>query len=217
MWLHWWWYILRETTGTTMWRCRWHWRAPKEPLCCSSGSSSCLCRTWMPSPITSTSPWSSTIMTTVRRINFIENQCRVWCHFLGRTVKTSPPALLSKSPLLTTNHQASRRESVTASGLKAWLCTSRWVRCRRPSTPWGCACQQSRAGWRSFKKGTTWGRPSRLLQEILQKGKRSRWVQKEDCFRAGYQFYSCLILSKHNIPSSFADFFWKLQNLSHSC
>lgn len=31
-------------------------------------------------------------MMTVRRINLIENQLRVWCCFLGCIVKTSPPA-----------------------------------------------------------------------------------------------------------------------------
>lgn len=84
--------------------------------------------------------------------------------------------LSPQSPPLTTNRRASRRANVTVSGSKAWLCTSRWVRCRQPSTPWRCVCRQNKAGWRSFKKGTTWGRPSRFPQ----RGKSSRWVQEED-------------------------------------
>lgn len=54
-----------HTSGTMMWRCMWLWRTPKEPQCCSLGSSSCSCRTWTSSPTTSASPWSCTITMTV--------------------------------------------------------------------------------------------------------------------------------------------------------
>lgn len=174
LWLSWWWYNLCETTGTMTWRRRWHWRTPREPWCCSSGSSSCSCKTWMPSPTTCASPWSSTITTTVRL-------CQTnYFGIYSKIVNTSPLALLPKSPLMTTNHQASERANVTASGLKAWRCTSRWARCRRRSTPWECACQRNKAGWRSSKNGTKGLRPSRFLRVTLHRGNWSRWVQKED-------------------------------------
>lgn len=52
-------------TGTKTWKCKWRWKTPSKPRCCSSGSSSCSCRTWMPFPTKSTSPWSSTTTMTV--------------------------------------------------------------------------------------------------------------------------------------------------------
>lgn len=80
-------------------------------------------------------------------------------------------ALLWQSLLLTTSHRASRRANVTACGLKAWLATSEWVRCRRFFTPWEFVCQLSKADWRNLKKPTTQGRP------VRDQG--SRWVQRE--------------------------------------
>ncbi|AWP04440.1 putative HORMA domain-containing protein 1-like isoform 4 [Scophthalmus maximus] len=69
-------------------------------------------------------------------------------------MKNNCPAPLSKSLLLTTNHQASRRVSVTVCGLKAWPCTSSWARCRRRSTASESMCRPNKVDWRSFRKGT---------------------------------------------------------------
>lgn len=98
-------------------------------------------------------------------------------HCLGNTMKRHCLFSPSKSPPLTTNRRASRRANVTASGLKVWPCTSRWAKCRRPSTPWECVCRLNKDDWESFRKGTTWRRPCRFLRQISHKGRASRWGQ----------------------------------------
>ena len=90
-----------------MWRCRWHWRTPREPRCCSSGSSSCSCRTWTPSPTTCTSPWSSTTTTTVRHIGLCWSKMN--SSVISCWVKTSCSPLHSHSCWLPATRLQGRR------------------------------------------------------------------------------------------------------------
>lgn len=67
------WYFLYKTTGMMNAGCRCHRMTQRKPRCCSSGSSTCSCKTSAPSPATSTSPWTSTTMIAVRYTT-----CNVW-------------------------------------------------------------------------------------------------------------------------------------------
>lgn len=174
-----------------MWMCRWPWGTPRRPQCCSSGSSFCWCRTWVPSPRTCTSPWSSTITMTVRRIPINASNDQNENRFQMMMKVNTTAAVPSKSPRLSTNHLASRRVNVTACSLRARLCTWRWVRWRRPSTHCEWVCQQSKAGWRSFRKETDTGRPSMSLRETLQIRWWVRYVQEQD-------WLSCILHLKYS-------------------
>lgn len=151
-----------------MYRCKWYWRTPRQPLRCSSGSSSCLCRIWAAFLTMSTSRWSSTTLMTVRGISMVSQT--LVCYSIAKIFHFCS-ALLSQSPLLTISHRVSRRVKATTCGLKAQLYTSRWVTCKQASTAWECMCGLPRANWRSFRKATTRERWSSWCRKINQRTK----------------------------------------------
>lgn len=155
-----------HTSGTMMWRCMWLWRTPKEPQCCSLGSSSCSCRTWTCSPTTSASPWSCTITMTVSVLD------PGLLKFLCVRVNTFASAV--QSPQWTTNPQDSRRVNVTASGLRALQCTSGWARFKRLFIPWESVCQQKKVGWRSCRREIIWMERYRLPKKIFCQAKAAK-------------------------------------------